>query len=37
MPIRRALTNMDHGPELRRVLVILGRDRVYKRLIGLEA
>lgn len=37
MPIRRALTNMDHGPELRRVLVILGRDIVYKRLVGLEA
>lgn len=37
MPIRRALTNMEHGPELKRVLVILGRDRVYKRLVGLEA
>jgi len=37
MPIRKALTNMEHGPELKLVLVILGRDTTYKRLIGLAA
>lgn len=37
MPIRKALTNMEHGPELKYVLILLGRDRAYKRLIGIEA
>lgn len=32
MPLRRALTGMDHGPELKILLPILGRDKTLKRL-----
>lgn len=37
MPIRIALTGMDHGPELKNLLPILGREKVIKRLQGLKA
>ena len=37
MPIRKALTNLDHGPELRYVLKIMGYDRAFKRLTGISA
>lgn len=32
MPLRRALTGMDHGPELKNLLPILGREKTLKRL-----
>ena len=34
MPLRRALTGMEHGPELRVLLPMLGRARVLARLAG---
>lgn len=34
MPIRLALTGMAHGPELRALLPLLGRERVINRLKG---
>ena len=37
MPIRIALTGMEHGPELKNLLPILGREKVVKRLQGLKA
>ncbi|MBY0354649.1 MAG: glutamate--tRNA ligase [Rickettsiales bacterium] len=33
MPLRRALTGMEHGPELDKLLLILGREDVLLRLI----
>ena len=32
MPLRLALTGLDHGPELAQLLPLIGRDRVMKRL-----
>lgn len=32
MPIRQALTGMDHGPELKKLLPLLGREKVIQRL-----
>lgn len=32
MPLRRALTGMEHGPELKNLLPLLGREQVMKRL-----
>jgi glutamyl-tRNA synthetase len=32
MPIRKALTGLEHGPEFKKLLPLLGRDRVVKRL-----
>ena len=37
MPIRKALTGMEHGPELAPLLPMIGRDRAVKRLNGLAA
>jgi len=34
MPLRQALTGMEHGPELRVLLPMLGRARVLARLAG---
>lgn len=34
MPLRQALTASDHGPELRLLLPLIGRDRALKRLKG---
>lgn len=34
MPLRRALTGMDHGPELAVLLPLLGRDEVLERMRG---
>jgi len=34
MPLRQALTGMDHGPELATLLPLLGPDKVKKRLSG---
>jgi glutamyl-tRNA synthetase len=33
-PLRRALTGLDHGPELARLLPLIGRERVLARLSG---
>jgi glutamyl-tRNA synthetase len=33
MPLRKALTGMDHGPEMKFVLPILGRELIEKRLL----
>ncbi len=32
MPLRLALTGLDHGPELAALLPLIGRDRVLERL-----
>lgn len=34
MPLRLALTGMEHGPEMKTVLALMGRDRAEKRLMG---
>lgn len=36
-PLRRALTARDHGPELARLLPLMGRDRVLAQLQGQAA
>ncbi len=37
MPLRQALTGLDHGPELRALLPLIGRERVLARLKGQSA
>jgi glutamyl-tRNA synthetase len=37
MPLRQALTGLDHGPELASLLPLIGRDRAQKRLGGETA
>lgn len=37
MPLRRALTGLDHGPELKLLLPMIGRDKVLARLAGEAA
>lgn len=37
MPIRKALTGMDHGPELKSLLPLIGREKVIARLNGKAA
>lgn len=36
MPIRKSLTGMEHGPELKFVLMLLGREKAWQRLNGIE-
>jgi len=37
MPLRRALTGLDHGPELQKLLPLIGRERALRRLAGETA
>jgi glutamyl-tRNA synthetase len=37
LPLRRALTGLDHGPELRLLLPLIGRERALRRLRGETA
>jgi glutamyl-tRNA synthetase len=37
LPLRLALTGLDHGPELARLLPLIGRERALKRLEGHAA
>lgn len=37
MPLRLALTGREHGPEMKVVFALLGRDRAQKRLMGEAA
>jgi glutamyl-tRNA synthetase len=37
MPLRLAITGIEHGPELKIVIAIIDRNRLVKRLCGLEA
>jgi glutamyl-tRNA synthetase len=37
MPLRQALTGLDHGPELAALLPLIGRDKALKRLGGRAA
>jgi glutamyl-tRNA synthetase len=37
MPLRRALTGLDHGPELAGLLPLIGRERAAARLRGEAA
>jgi glutamyl-tRNA synthetase len=37
MPLRKALTGRENGPELRNLLPLIGRDRAVKRLKGATA
>ncbi|MFT6072276.1 MAG: glutamyl-tRNA synthetase [Alphaproteobacteria bacterium] len=32
MPLRKALTGMEHGPEMAIIIMLLGRDKIIKRL-----
>ena len=32
MPLRRALTGMDHGPELGNLLLLIGEEKAKERL-----
>lgn len=34
LPLRRALTGMDHGPDMGELLMLIGRDRALERLKG---
>jgi glutamyl-tRNA synthetase len=34
LPLRLALTGLDHGPELKELLPLIGGERVLKRLTG---
>ncbi|GIU67450.1 glutamate--tRNA ligase [Candidatus Phycosocius spiralis] len=34
MPLRKALTGLDHGPEMNNLFVLIGHDRAAKRLAG---
>ena len=34
MPLRQALTGMDHGPELANLLLLIGPDKAKERLSG---
>jgi glutamyl-tRNA synthetase len=36
-PIRKALTALDNGPELKTLLPLIGYDKAYKRLKGQKA
>ncbi|MEQ8666943.1 MAG: glutamate--tRNA ligase [Rhodospirillales bacterium] len=37
MPLRLALTGLDHGPELKNLLPLIGRERALRRLAGETA
>ena len=37
MPLRLALTGLDHGPELAALLPLIGRERALARLSGETA
>jgi glutamyl-tRNA synthetase len=37
MPLRLALTGLDHGPELASLLPLMARDKVLARLAGRTA
>ena len=37
LPLRMALTGLRHGPELKLLLPLIGRDRVLKRVLGKAA
>ncbi|HEX8900317.1 glutamate--tRNA ligase [Vitreimonas sp.] len=37
MPLRQALTGMDHGPEMAALFPLIGEDRARKRLLGQSA
>ncbi|GGK50340.1 glutamate--tRNA ligase [Salinarimonas ramus] len=37
MPLRKALTGLDHGPELAALLPLIGRERALRRLAGERA
>ena len=34
MPLRKALTGLDHGPELKALLPLIGAQRAGRRLLG---
>ena len=36
-PLRKAITGMDNGPELKVLLPLIGRQKVYNRLLGIKA
>jgi glutamyl-tRNA synthetase len=37
MPLRQALTGLDHGPEMAALFPLIGEERARKRLLGKEA
>ncbi|MBF6602424.1 MAG: glutamate--tRNA ligase, partial [Sphingorhabdus sp.] len=37
MPLRRALTGLDHGPDMGALLPLIGRDAAIERLITATA
>lgn len=36
MPIRKALTGLEHGPEMKKLLPLLGPDKMKTRLLGVK-
>ena len=36
MPLRLAITGFKHGPELKKLLPVIGREKVVSRLKGLK-
>lgn len=36
MPLRQALTGMDYGPEMGKILQLLGRQKIVERLVAQE-
>ncbi len=37
MPLRKALTGLDHGPDMKKLLPLIGRERAARRLAGETA
>ena len=37
LPLRQALTGLEHGPEMRLLLPLIGRKRALRRLAGETA
>jgi len=37
MPLRKALTGLDHGPDMGAILPLIGRDKAARRLAGETA
>ena len=34
LPLRRAITGLDDGPELKELILLIGYDKIKKRLLG---
>ena len=34
LPLRKAITGLDDGPELKELILLIGYDKIKKRLLG---